>query len=139
MGRGLVTGRPASTGSVHAHSVRHGARIVTVVLAIFPAPAIAQERTQQPSTFGATYEQLSPEQRALLDGFFRRAGAVLGVTLDPRERYDAAPLSSRTTFDAVTHALLRSTLTDRQSGQPLGRTIDIIGFVEGVRGQVKGA
>ena len=120
-------------------SVRHGVRIVTVVLALFPGLAIAQERTQQPSTFGATYEQLSPEQRALLVTFFRRAGAVLGVTFDPRERYDAAPLSSRTTFDAVTHALLRSTLTDRQSGQPLGRTIDIIGFVEGVRGQVKGA
>ena len=61
--------------------LRHGVRIVTVVLALYPGLAIAQDRSQQPSTFGATYEQLSPEQRALLDGFFRRAGAVLGVTL----------------------------------------------------------
>ena len=120
-------------------SVRHAVQIVTVVLALCPGLAIAQDRTGQPDTFGAAYDQLSEEQRALLDGFFRRAGAVLGVTLDPRERYDTAPLSSRTTFDAVTHALLRSTLTDRQSGQPLGRTIDIIGSVEGVHGQVKGA
>ena len=75
----------------------------------------------------------------LLDGFFRRAGAILGVTIDPRQRYDGAPLSSRSTFSAVTHALTASTLTDRRSGQSLGRTIDIIDYVEGLRGQVKGA
>ena len=112
----------------------------TLSLAIWPVPAVAQERPAgQPATFGATYDELTDEQRGLLDGFFRRAGAILGVTMDPRQRYDAAPLSSRSTFSAITHALLSSTLTDRRSGQSLGRTIDIIDYVEGVRGQVKGA
>jgi hypothetical protein len=109
------------------------------VLAAWPAPSAQERPADQPSTFGATYDELTDEQRVLLDGFFRRAGAVLGVTLDPRQRYDGAPLSSRTTFGAVTHALLASTLTDRESGQSLGRTIDLIDYVEGVRGQVKGA
>ena len=140
MGRGLVSDKSDLQGFRSMRTpVRHAVQTVIVVLAFCSGPAIAQERTGQPGTFGASYDQLSQEQRALLDGFFRRAGTVLGVTLNPRERYDTAPLSSRTTFDAVTHALLRSTLTDRRSGQPLGRTIDLIGFVEGVRGQVKGA
>jgi hypothetical protein len=120
--------------------VLHVLVAATLSLAIWLVPAVAQERPAgQPATFGATYGELTDEQRLLIDGFFRRAGAILGVTMDPRQRYDAAPLSSRSTFSAVTHALLGSTLTDRRSGQSLGRTIDIIDYVEGVRGQVKGA
>jgi hypothetical protein len=112
----------------------------TLAHAIWLPTAIAQERPAgQPATFGATYGELTDEQRLLLDGFFRRAGAILKVTIDPQQRYDSAPLSSRSTFSAVTHALLGSTLTDRRSGQSMGRTIDIIDYVEGVRGQVKGA
>jgi len=96
------------------------------------APASAQTGTSgdQDRTFGASYDDLSSDQRALIDGFFLRAGAILGVRLEPRQRYNSAPLSSRTTFDAVTHALLRSVLTDRASGQPLGRTLDLIDHIE---------
>ena len=120
--------------------VLHVLVAATFLLAVWLAPAVAQERPAgQPDTLGATYDELTDEQRVLLDGFFRRAGAILGVTIDPRQRYDGAPLSSRSTFSAVTHALTASTLTDRRSGQSLGRTIDIIDYVEGVRGQVKGA
>src|SRR5688572_30397944 len=89
-------------------------------------------------TFGASYDDLNPEQRTLVDGLFQRAGAILGSTLDPRQRYNNAPLSSRTTFDAVTHALLRSVLTDRDSREPLGRTFELIDLVEAVRGQIDG-
>ncbi len=114
--------------------------VVACLLAAWMAGGSAQERpVEQPRTFGATYDELTDAQRVLLDGFFQRAGGILGVTMDPRERYDAAPLSSRSTFGAVTHALLGSSLTDRRSGQPLGRTIDLIDYVEGVRGQVTGA
>ncbi len=120
--------------------VLHVLVAATLSLAIWLAPAVAQERPAgQPATFGATYDELTDAQRELLDGFFRRAGAILGVTIDPRQRYDDAPLSSRSTFSAVTHALTASTLTDRRSGQSLGRTIDVIDYVEGLRGQVKGA
>ena len=115
--------------------------VATCLVAVLPGGRpFAQERpAAQPATFGATYDELTDAQRVLLDGFFQRAGAILGVTIDPRQRYDGAPLSSRSTFGAVTHALTASTLTDRRSGQSLGRTIDLIDYVEGVRGQVKGA
>ncbi len=109
-----------------------------VCVAIDPATAAAQTVQEPKETFGASYADLSVEQRALVDDLFRRASAILGVTLDPRESYDKAPLSSRTTFDAVTHALLGSTLTERDSGRPLGRTLDLVGYIETVRGQVDG-
>src|SRR6476620_11250221 len=57
----------------------------------------ASPGTQGGGTFGASYHDLSTEQRALIDGLFQRAGTILGVKLDPRQRYDSAPLSSRTT------------------------------------------
>jgi hypothetical protein len=114
--------------------------LAACLLAASIAGGFAQERqVEPPQTFGATYDELSDAQRVLLDGFFQRAAGILGVPINPRERYDAAPLSSRSTFGAVTHALLASSLTDRRSGQPLGRTIDLIDYVEGVRGQVTGA
>jgi len=96
------------------------------------------KRRRNKNTFRVSCVDLSDEQRAVIDDFFRRAGAILGVTLDPRERYDNAPLSSRTTFDAVTHALLASILTDVDSAQPLGRTFDLIDYIETVHGQIDG-
>jgi len=102
-------------------------------------PAAPGATSDRSGSFGQSYGDLSSEQRALIDGLFQRAGAILGVKLDPHQRYDSAPLSSRTTFDAVSNALLASTLTDRTSGQPLGRTIDLIDHIESVRGQTDGA
>jgi hypothetical protein len=44
-------------------------------------------------------------------------------------------LSSKTTFDAITNALVTTPLTD-ESGQRFGDTLDIIEQVDMVRGQV---
>src|SRR5262249_42759488 len=48
------------------------------------------------------------------------------------------PLSYRTTFDAVTHALLNSPLTDR-SASPMGTALDLIDSLEGIHGKIIGA
>lgn len=80
--------------------------VVLVSDVINTATAAAQTAQEEEKTFGASDADLSVEQRALVDGLFRRAGSILGVALDPRDSYDKAPLSSRTAFDAVTHALL---------------------------------
>ena len=106
--------------------------------AVHAASLAAQTAQEERTTFGASYADLSGERRALVDDFFHRTSTILGVTLDPRERYDDAPLSSRTTFDAVTHALFSSTLSDRDSGQPLGRTFDLVDYIETVHGHIDG-
>ncbi len=46
-------------------------------------------------------------------------------------------LSTRTTFDAVTHALMTTTLSD-ESGQSLGTALDLIDYMETIKGKIKG-
>ncbi len=56
----------------------------------------------------------------------------------PKQAYDSARLSVRTTFDAVTHALLNAKMTDSQ-GKSLGRAIDLVNAVDQVMGEESGA
>ena len=55
----------------------------------------------------------------------------------PEQAYDNARLSIRTTFDAVTHALLNAKMTDAQ-GKSLGRAIDLVEAVDQVMGEESG-
>lgn len=112
---------------------------VALAMAGLSAVAAQQQPPTQPGQFGADYNDLNDAQRALVDGIYQRIGQIVGKTLDPREAYNRTPLSTRTTFDAVTNALASSTLTDRDSGESLGRPIDLIDHLETVAGQVKGA
>src|SRR5580704_15454485 len=68
---------------------------------------------------GKSYGSLRPEQKELVDDFIRRYNATTGSNLVPEQAYDNARLSVRTTFDAVTHALLNAKMTDAQ-GKGLG-------------------
>lgn len=87
---------------------------------------------QEPS--GKTYEDLRSQQRRLIDDWFLRLAEVLKKPINPREGYDNAPLSLRTTFDGVTHALLRTDLTDAD-GNALGNALDIIQHIDDVAGR----
>jgi hypothetical protein len=87
---------------------------------------------------GKTYANLRPEQRRLVDDWFDRLSAVTGKPIDAREGYDNTALSTRTTFDGVTHALLETTLTDRD-GKPLGMALQLVLRVNEIAGRVVGA
>ena len=78
--------------------------------------------------------QLRPEQVRLIDSFIRSYNATTGSKLVPQQAYDSARLSVRTTFDAVTHALLNAEMTDSQ-GKSLGRAIDLVNAVDQVMGE----
>ena len=80
---------------------------------------------------GKSYTALRPEQKRLVDEFVRRYNAITGSNLVPEPAYDNARLSIRTTFDAVTHALLNAKMTDAQ-GKDLGRAIDLVEAVDEV-------
>lgn len=86
---------------------------------------------------GKSYASLRTEQKQLVDDFIRRYNATTGNKLVSEQAYDNARLSVRTTFDAVTHALLNVKLTDAQ-GKSLGRALDVVEAIDEVMGEQSG-
>ncbi len=85
----------------------------------------------------ARYVNLTPEQQALYEPYARADAAARGRELTPEEHFDSQTISARTTFDAVTHALQSSQLSDAD-GNDLGSAFDIITAIERVAGQYYG-
>ena len=81
-------------------------------------PVWAQQDPAGAEGPGSTYSSLRPQQKRLVDDWFTRLSAVVKKPVDPAEGYENLPLSTRTTFNAVTHALLMTRLTDA-SGESL--------------------
>ncbi len=91
----------------------------------------------EPRQFGGTYDLLEPGQRGLIDDWVRRFDEVTERDTPPDVLYNVIRLSTRTTFDTVTHALTTTALTD-ESGQSLGTALDLIDYMETIKGKVKG-
>ena len=87
--------------------------------------ATSQKPKGETLELGKSYATLRPEQVRLIDSFIRSYNATTGSDLVPQQAYDNARLSIRTTFDAVTHALLNAKMTDSH-GKSLGRAIDLV-------------
>ncbi len=132
--------------------MRLGIRAFIIVLAIFVAGNLALGQTQPNSKkkatnppkhsgsdqeIGKSYSKLQPEQRRLVDDYISHYNQTTGSKVVPQEAYDNARMSIRTTFDAVTHALLKANLTDAK-GKSLGRTIDLVAAVDEVMGEQSG-
>jgi hypothetical protein len=99
--------------------------------------ATSQKAKSEPLELGKSYAALRPEQKRLVDDFVRRYNATTGSNLIPEQAFDNARLSIRTTFDAVTHALLNAKITDAH-GKSLGRAIDLVDAVDEVMGEESG-
>lgn len=83
------------------------------------------------------YASLEPELQELLDGPAQAYNETTGRNLSTQEWFDGLSLSERTTFDAVTHALMSTQLTD-EDGEDLGRAFDIIAGLTRIAGQYSG-
>jgi hypothetical protein len=91
-----------------------------------------------PQRFGGAYSDLDERRQQLVGDWVARFTKVTGQNLDARSFYDnVLTLSTKTTFDAVTHALLTSPLTDT-SGQQFGDGLALIERVDTVKGEVSG-
>ena len=88
--------------------------------------------------FGGTYDNLEPEQQQLAEDWVRRFNEVTGQNKTAEEVYDDMYLSSRTTFEAVTNALMETDLTDA-SGNDMGTALDLVDKLDAVKGKIKGA
>jgi hypothetical protein len=100
---------------------------------------VAQDTNTNPVVLSGKYSDLHPEQKRLVDDWFRRLSEVLKQQASGEEGYENLPLSDKTTFSAVTHALLRTKLTD-QSGAALGESaMTLVDRIDQVLGKVEGA
>ncbi len=115
-------------------------QVVTVVcaLATFLGAMYGQDSGGAATgDFSANYASLKPEQKALIDDWIKRFSAIVQKQVDPEKAYDNLPVSTKTTFNAVTHALLSTQLTD-ESGRTLGSAIQIVDKLDTVHGEVPG-
>ena len=83
------------------------------------------------------YVELDADRQRIFDAYARALNVKLGENLSPEDRFRALSLSEQTTFDAITHALLRSTLTD-ENRQPLGRALDLVAGLDRIAGEQGG-
>ncbi len=107
--------------------------ILAVLLATITAQAQNQPTTSAPP-FPGTYAQLKPQQKKLIDDWYADYNKMMHEDL-PASDYDQLSLSTRTTFEAVTHALMTTNLTDK-SGQSMGNALELVQSIETINGKV---
>ena len=87
--------------------------------------------------FGGHYDALAPRQKEKLHEWVDRYNEIMGQHLEPSGLYEELPMLTRTTFEAVTHALMTTELTDEE-GRSLGTAVDLVRLVETVHGEIVG-
>jgi hypothetical protein len=101
-----------------------------------PAPA-GQVAAQAPE-FGEAYDNLDGRRQQLVDHWVARFNKTTGLAVEAGPFYDTyIRFSAKTTFDAVTHALMTTPMTDT-SGASLGDALDLVDRVDAVHGQIPG-
>lgn len=111
-----------------------GMRIAAIVL-LMGLSIVGQEKPSSTTQeFNGTYEHLRPAQKRLIDQWYAEYNQMTGEHDDPHD-YDQLSLSTRTTFEAVTHALLTTTVTDK-SGKSLGNALELVQSIETINGKV---
>jgi hypothetical protein len=105
-----------------------------VLLAVLASVIIAAQESSR--GIGGSYSELGERRRQLVDDWVARFTQVTGQRLDARSFYDdILSLSTKTTFDAVTHALVTTPMTDA-SGQQFSDGLALIERVDTVKGEV---
>lgn len=87
-----------------------------------------------PQDFHGTYEELNPAQRKLIDEWYAEYNQMTHDHSQPTE-YNQFSMSTRSTFEAVTHALMSTELTDK-SGKSMGSALDLVQSIESINGKV---
>jgi hypothetical protein len=93
-----------------------------------------QQRGDKPPK---TYTDLTPRQKQLIDSYVADYNQKTGFNITPEAGYAGLTNSERTTFDAITHALSRTELSDAD-GKSLGMPLDFVVGIERIAGQYYG-
>lgn len=107
----------------------------SMLVLLLTLSAFAQQKTTDAvQNFPGTYEQLKPQQKQLVDDWYAEYNRMMHEHDSPKD-YDQLSLSTRTTFEAVSHALMTTPLTDK-SGQSLGNALGLVQSIETINGKV---
>jgi hypothetical protein len=91
---------------------------------------------QTTPNFGGAYAGLDERRQQLIKDWVLRFTKATGQSVEPGGFYDdIVNLSTKTTFEAVTHALMTTRLTDG-SGTSLGDALGLVERIEAVRGEI---
>lgn len=112
------------------------AGLASVILLVSGSPVTGQQTGELKLFGGGSYKALAPEQQGLVKKWFEEYQKITGRQIDAQTGYDNASLSTRSTFEAVTHALLHTQLTDKTSGASLGNGLSLVRLVESVHGRI---
>src|SRR5215471_6454186 len=107
--------------------------VLWVLLLATAAPAQNTSPNSAP-TFPGTYAKLKPQQKKLIDDWYAEYDRLMHLN-DPPTDYDTLSLSTRTTFEAVTHALMTTKLTNK-SGKSMGDALDLVQSIETINGKI---
>lgn len=99
----------------------------------------AQQDTSDRMAFDGNYSQLPPLQKRLVDDWFARFSKAVKKPVNAEEAFEKIPLSTKTTFNAVTHALSRTTLTDSSGKKLADSALNLVDKVDQVSGEILGA
>jgi hypothetical protein len=102
----------------------------------WPGKSLVRTQSEVETSFPG-YVDLDLQQRRLLLDLSRKSASETGRIGEPLEYFGGLTLSQRSTFDAITHALMNSPLTDAR-GRELGRAIDLVESLERIVGEGKG-
>jgi hypothetical protein len=103
----------------------------------WPGKKVAQPKRPPPGNVRTRYPQLSDGQRKLFDTRTKLYNEQTTLNLASEQYWSTLSVSERTTFDAVTHALERTELSD-ENGQSLGKALDLCLDVDSIAGQYYG-
>jgi hypothetical protein len=98
-----------------------------------PTAPVAEVSASQGS-----YDALTQTQRRLLDDWVARYATATGTAPVPATLYEGLALSTRTTFNAVTHALTHTPLTDAGGGTLNLTALDLVTRIDAVAGSIPG-
>lgn len=109
--------------------------LIMLMLVLMCAVTVAQNTRQRSATLGGKYQTLRPEQRALIQKWVAEYNRINGTKQAAARVYDELPPSYKTTYDAVTNAMLTSGLTDER-GRSLGSALSLVEMIETVHGKI---
>jgi len=85
----------------------------------------------------ARFSDLADVQKRLFESYTKAYNESTEFDLAPEDYFNSMTISERTTFDAVTHALMNSPLTG-EAGDDRGNAIDLLVGIERIAGQYYG-